>query len=65
MILQASAGTDVNEIYDGTYIVTPKIVEQTLYTAGKQMTDDVTVLAIPFYSVDNQQNGQTVIIGAE
>lgn len=47
--------------YDGEYIVTPKTVEQTLGTAEKFMTDDVTVREIPYYEVSNT-SGITVYI---
>lgn len=53
------------ELYTGSYDITPKINAQTLNTANKYMTEDVSVRAIPFYSVDNVQKGQTIIIGAD
>lgn len=49
--------------YEGEYTVTPKIVSQTMETANKRMTEDVTVKAIPYYEVSNEHNGKTVIIG--
>lgn len=49
--------------YDGEYIVTPKaFVEQTLETKNKSMTDDVTVLEIPYSEVSNPEGGTTVNI---
>ena len=51
------------EHYTGAYDVTPKIMAQSLPTAGKQMRSDVTVKAIPYYEVGNAQRGETVIIG--
>ena len=53
------------DIYDGEYIVTPKpFTEQTLETKEKLMTDDVTVLAIPYYETSNV-SGITIYIGGE
>lgn len=48
--------------YDGTYEVTPKINAQTLATKDKSMTDNVTVLAVPYSEVTNPQGGKTVNI---
>lgn len=49
--------------YDGDYTVTPTSSEQILQTAQKLMTDNLTISAIPFYTVPNEQGGQTAIIG--
>lgn len=49
--------------YTGDYIVIPKVTEQTLETAHKLMTDDVTIKEIPFSKVSNIFNGYTVNIG--
>lgn len=49
--------------YDGSYLVTPKTVEQSLSTTDKHMTQDVVIAEIPYYEVSNQQNGTTIIIG--
>lgn len=49
--------------YEGDYTVTPKIASQTMETANKRMTENVTVEAIPYYAVSNTQGGETVIIG--
>ena len=49
--------------YEGGYTVTPKTVSQTMETANKRMTADVTVEAIPYYAVSNTQGGETIIIG--
>lgn len=62
-VLEEGAGVMPPAPYYGEYTVTPKMQMQTMETADKYMTDDVTILAIPYYSVDNQKNGQTVIIG--
>lgn len=50
--------------YTGPYTVTPKVEAQTLETAQKLMTDDVSVKAIPYYEMDNKE-GTTVFIGSE
>ena len=50
--------------YDGAYEITPLPYTDTLMeTSGKRMTDDVTVLAIPYYETTNESGGYTVIIG--
>ena len=49
--------------YEGDYVVTPKAhVEQILETKNKSMTDDVTVLEIPYSEVTNPEGGKTVNI---
>lgn len=50
------------EDYPGPYKVTPKVESQSLSTADKHMTHDVTIEPIPYYEVSNQ-NGKTIIIG--
>lgn len=52
------------ELYNGEYVVTPRVTEQTLPTAQKIMADDVTVKKIPRYDVSNK-SGKTVYIGIE
>ena len=53
------------KIYQGDYLITPKArTEQTLETAGKTMTEDVTVLPVPYYEVSNV-SGNTVYIAEE
>ena len=49
--------------YDGNYEVTPKVSEQELQTKTHWMRENLTVLAIPYYEVDNTQRGMTAIIG--
>lgn len=49
--------------YTGEYEVTPKIEAQELKTANRHMKQDVTIHAIPYYEVDNEHNGQTIVIG--
>lgn len=51
------------EIYTGEYIVTPKVNAQYLDTDNKLMTDDVTVLEIPYSEVSNQY-GTTISIAS-
>lgn len=50
------------EDYAGPYSVKPKTEPYLLATADRHMTDDVTIDAIPYYEVSNQ-NGKTIIIG--
>lgn len=49
--------------YTGAYHVKPSQDEQTLHTAQKVMTGDVTVEEIPYYETTNESGGYTVIIG--
>lgn len=50
-------------IYEGDYIVTPRVNEEVvLETSDKLLTDDVTVLEIPYYETSNI-SGYTVYIG--
>lgn len=62
-------GTAINVIhlqgdeYEGPYIVTPKVEQQELATRAKTMTDNVTVLEIPYAEVSNLSGGYTVTIG--
>lgn len=48
--------------YSGSYEVTPAADAQTLETAKKLMTGDVTVGAIPYSEVSNNSGGTTVTI---
>lgn len=52
------------ETYEGDYIITPKVVNQSLETKNKLMKNDVTVLAIPYFETSNL-TGKTVYIGGE
>lgn len=55
---------ETGDVYTGEYIVTPKaFTEQTLETAHKVMSDNVTVLEIPYYETSNLHGGKTVFIG--
>ena len=68
-VLTASGGVAVWQDlpkYGGEYSVTPEVdTVQTLETAGKYLTNDVTVNAIPDYEVTNEAGGNTFIIGKE
>lgn len=59
--------TSIQELdpYAGAYTVTPKVTAQTLPTAQKRMTQDMTIKAIPYYATSNPQRGETVYIGSE
>lgn len=62
-VTRTSANDD--PVYDGPYEAIPKVEAQTLPTAKKLMTDDVTVHGVPFYEVSNDQGGNTVYIAKE
>lgn len=51
--------------YPGPYEAIPRKVEQTLNTADKLLTDDITIDAINYSEVDNLYGGKTVNIGYE
>lgn len=51
------------EPYTGEYVLTPKTTAQTIDTAKKRMTDDVTVLEIPYAETSNE-SGTTVVIAS-
>lgn len=58
--------TPKQEIYDGEYVVTPKVAERTILpTTGKVMKDDVTVKEIPIFKTSNESGGYTFYIGRE
>lgn len=57
--LQSSVG----ETYKGEYEVIPSVLEQTLETKNKYLTNNVTVTTIPFSKVSNTSGGNTVTIG--
>lgn len=58
----ANVNVIAGEPYEGEYIVTPKVTEQTLETKDLTMLDDVTVKEIT-YSVFDNEKGLTVQIG--
>lgn len=51
------------EKYTGSYTVKPLVSKQTLATKDKVMSDNVTVLEIPYSEVSNNEGGCTVTIG--
>ena len=53
-----------SERFAGPYEVTPKVDAQTLHTKDKTMAEDLTVLAVPYYEMDNQ-TGTTIFIASE
>lgn len=54
----------VEETYNESYVVTPKVYPQSLHTKNKLMKADVSVLEIPYYETSNL-SGKTVYIGGE
>ena len=50
--------------YHGSYEVTPKLVDQTLPTKDKSMTDNVVVKEVPVARVSNPSGGKTCTICA-
>ena len=51
--------------YTGEVVVTPKAYEdQTLNTAGKYLTDDITIKKVPFVETHND-HGTTIYIAKE
>lgn len=55
--------TDEVPNYEGKYIVTPKVDEQTLPTAQTFLERDVTIEKIPYFEVTNNSGGMTASIG--
>ena len=53
------------ELYQGDYVVTPKVDAQTIPTKGKVMAEDVTVKEIPIFRTSNTSGGNTVYIAKE
>lgn len=54
---------NVYEIYDGDYIVAPKIIAQELECKDKVMKDNVTVNEIYYNETENESGGYTAQIG--
>jgi len=50
--------------YTGDYEVIPKLVDQTLPTKDKSMTDDVVIREVPVARVSNPSGGKTCTICA-
>ena len=67
IIISGEISSDIlsHKKYSGPYDVIPRKVEQTLETADKLLTDDVTIDAINYSEVDNPVGGITVNIGYE
>lgn len=52
--------------YEGEYVVTPDLYDkQVLSTKNKSLSDDVTVLKVPYEEVTNLGGGYTAVIGYE
>jgi len=52
--------------YEGDYVITPRAHNTvTLETRNKTMTDDVTVLKVPYYETSNLFDGKTAYIAEE
>lgn len=51
------------EKYDGDCTIIPTFDEQRMRTENKLMTDDVTILSIPYSEVSNPEGGLTINIG--
>lgn len=66
---ESAIGTTFHDtwpVYQGQTVVIPKMdEEQTLGTAGKVVTDDITVTKVPFYEVTNETGGTTCYIAME
>lgn len=69
-VYDAELGTAVvvqkinGDVYEGPYTVEPKVQEQVLETKDKTMTDNVTVLQVPYWQTGNEF-GDTVYIASE
>ena len=63
IILTLDNGGTSYPSYEGDYDVIPRLMDQTLETAGMVMLADVTVRTIPVVYTTNPYNGQTVVIG--
>lgn len=63
--IEEGIGSGTLPPYEGTYVVTPRKVEQVLETNDKRMTDDVTVEAISYIEAGNLGGGKTATIGFE
>ena len=58
-----SISQDGAEEYEGVYTILSSAEEQTLETKNKKMTEDLQILPIPTFEVENQAGGKTFIIG--
>ena len=53
------------ELYEGDYVVTPKVEGQVIPTKDKVMVENMEIRPIPFFNVSNTSGGNTVYIGNE
>lgn len=60
--IPSSGGGSTVPVYGGPYEVTPSAAAQTLSTAGKQMSRNVGIKAIPYREETNETGGTTVYI---
>lgn len=60
--MDTAVKASINERYDGPYTVTPAGEAQTFATAGKLMTEDITVNAIPGQYGLVTWNGSTLTV---
>jgi len=49
--------------YTGVSTIIPKSTDQVLLTANTVISENITILGIPYYETSNEANGYTVIIG--
>lgn len=54
-----------DESYSGEYTIVPKLHDISLSTAGKWMSQDLTVTQIPTYKTTNTSGGYTVVIAQD
>lgn len=52
-----------HKYYEGSYVVEPDIIPQSLPTRDKIMREDVSISEIPVYEVSNSSGGVTATIG--
>lgn len=61
--IQAGGGGE-SEVYTGEYEVTPRVHgEVVLETKQKLLTENVRILRVPQYEVENSAKGNTLFIG--
>lgn len=51
------------DFYDGDYIITSDVKNQTIETKNKIMKDNIVILKIPIWETSNEANGTTFYIG--
>lgn len=61
----ATAYSFSGDRYSGEYEITPTVEGLDLDTKYKYLTEDVKILAIPYFEVSNQSGGNTVYIADE